>query len=444
MVVLDLKGEKIGNEKIILFYNKNIIELELKYKNRFHYLPIKSDVEIKQIHIQSDKLELAVGKPFYKDKELLENKPKLVMHIFIDALTQCIIEKFGYDIMPNTKKFFQNNGTFFTNTYAQAEWTLSSVAGILTGKYTNEHFLYHPRREDKISFTTLADVLSKEGYNTFACTNIPKLTATNGFDKGYDRFILAIEKDYNYIINESIEQLNAFDGNQYQFLSFFDVHESHTIQPISSQVNNNIKDFKFKKQRGNSKNVSILYDQERIHMYKSSITHFDSKLQRLYDKINSYDKDAIVVLHSDHGVNFMTKTSELLGKEREKVLFLYKNNKENQIDNSIKEIRELPSMICNDLNIKHNFKNLAEGYSITESLYPNKEYEIAIRDEISVLFFKVPWQEVVCKNSNNYKFTVTYHPLDDEEKTLLPDINFDKLNIIAKKHYKVLLESIKI
>ena len=35
------------------------------------------------------------------------------------------------------------------------------------------------------------------------------------------------------------------------------------------------------------------------------------------------------------------------------------------VDNNIKEIRELPSMICRDLNIKDSFNY--EGYAITES-----------------------------------------------------------------------------
>ena len=48
--------------------------------------------------------------------------------------------------MPNTVKYFKNNGTFYKNTYAQSEWTLSSMAGIFTGKYTNEHLIFHLKK----------------------------------------------------------------------------------------------------------------------------------------------------------------------------------------------------------------------------------------------------------------------------------------------------------
>jgi hypothetical protein len=443
LIVLDKNNTQKENDNIVLSYDNKDINLELKYKNRIHYLPIKNDKYINSIKIKSDKNDIAIGKPIYKDKPLLKDKPKLIVHIFIDALTQCMIEKFGYEIMPNTKKFFSNGGTFYTNAYAQAEWTLSSMAGILTGKYTNEHLLYHPRREDKIKDTTIADVLSQEGYNTFACTNIPKLTAINGYDKGFDRYILAIDKDYNYIINEAIEQLDAIGGNQYQFLSFFDIHELHTLQSMSSQVNSGIENFKFKKLRGNSKSTDVLYDEERINMYKNSITHFDKKLKRLYDMIESYDKDAMVIFHSDHGVNFMTKTTELLGKEREKVVFLYKNNKEHKIDNNIKEIRELPSMICDDLDINNPFDYIYKGYAITESLYPNKEYEIAIRTDTKVLFFKVPWSDVSVFNIKDFGFTTSYHLLEDETKEIKEDDELKRLLGIVKRHYLILIKNIQ-
>lgn len=443
LLIQDLNNKEKGNDKIILSYGNKNIKLELKYKNRFHYLPIKSDIPIDKIIMQSDKRDISIGKPFYKDKELLKNKPKLIVHIFIDALTQCMIDKFGYEIMPNTKKFFSDGGTLFTNTYAQAEWTLSSMAGVLTGKYTNEHLLYHPRREDKIKDITIADVLSKEGYTTFACTNIPKLTAINGYDKGFDRYLLALDKDYNYIINEAIEQLDAFGGNQYQFLSFFDIHEAHTLQAISSQASAYLEDFQFKELRGNSKNTDVLYDEERINMYKNSITYFDKKLKRLYDVIDSYDKEAMIVLHSDHGVNFMTQTNELLGKEREKVVFLYKNNKESKVDDNIKEIRELASMICDDLNIKHDFNYIYKECAITESLYPNKEYELAIRDKTNVLFFKVPWDDIKKANTESFKYDTSYCNIDNESIKIEEDENYNKLIVIAKKHYLKICSTIK-
>jgi hypothetical protein len=420
-------------DHIVIEYGKSKNKLEIKYKNRFHYLPIKSSNVVDNINIKSGTNKLAVGKPIFKAQRGIKNTSKLIVHIFVDAFAQSLIDKFGYEIIPNTKKYFEKNGIIFKNAYAQAEWTLSSIAGIFTGKYTHEHLIYHPRSGDKIKHTTLADALQKKGYLTFACTNIPKLTPVNGFDKGFDRYISAIDRNYNYIINEACEQLNTFGGKQYLFLGFFDIHEAHRLQPISSQVLNDLKDFQYKKLKGNSKDTSILYDEERINMLKNSVTHFDKKLQRLFDKIDKYDQNALVVMHSDHGVNFMSKTEELLGKEREKVVFLFKNNKKHNVDNRIKEIRELPSMITNALKIDNVFEYKSKDYAITESLYPNKDYEVAVRNEKYVLFFKVLWEDVKNRNVLTYIPQTSFHYIDKEEI----EVDFNYLN---NKHYLSLLD----
>ena len=82
-------------------------------------------------------------------------------------------------------------------------------------------------------------------------------------------------------------------------------------------------------------------------------------------------------------------------------------------------------------------------YAITESLYPNKDYELAIRDETSVLFFKVPWKEITHKNTKSYQYATSYHPVDDELKVSGPDENFEKLLTLAKRHYLVMLKNMK-
>ncbi len=447
IALLDKKGLNENlNETIEIMVGTKKTKIQIKYKNRFHYLPIKSKSSVNELSVSSDISCLSVAKPIYRETPRFHGKPKLIVQIFVDAFAQSMIEKFGYDIIPNTKKFFEKGGAFYTNAYAQSEWTLSSIAGIFTGKYTNEHLIYHPRKEDKIEHTTIADVLQGEGYITFGCSNVPKLTPLNGFDKGFDRFIQSIDKDYNYIINEACEQLDAFGGNQYLFLGFFDTHEAHRLQPVSSQVLNDLKDFNFKKLKGNSKDTSIIYDNERINMFKNSIKHFDNKLKRLYEKITNYDNEAMVVLHSDHGVNFMTETNELLGKEREKVIFLYKNNKEHISDNSIKEIRELPSMMCNDLGIANRFNYKKNSYSITESLFPGKEYELSIRSNKHVLFFKVDWEDIANRNFLDYHSRVSFHKIDNEIKKINVNRSNEKdylrLLDVAKDHYKSMCKNL--
>lgn len=122
IAILKHESEKTDKtEKIILKFSDTIQSLEIKFKNRFHYLPISSKNPIDEITVKSDINRVAIGKPIYKDKKILKNRPKLIVHILVDALPQSVIEKFGYEIMPNTKKYFEKKGIFFTNAYAQSE-----------------------------------------------------------------------------------------------------------------------------------------------------------------------------------------------------------------------------------------------------------------------------------------------------------------------------------
>ena len=417
------------------------IELQLRFKNRFHYLPIKSYVAIDELFIQSSHELIAAGAPIYCDKTLSNSKPKLIVHIFVDALSKVLMDSCDKDVMPATKSFF-SDGITFDKAYSQADWTLSSMSGVFTGKYTKDHLMYHPRRGDKIRDITLAEVLNGEGYLTSLISAVPKLTPLNGFDKGFSRCLVAPFKDANYIINEAVEQLDAFGGNQYLFLGLFDVHEAYRLQPISSQVNNGLTDFNYKAIKG-SKKLSVLYDKERAAMCANTLTHVDSKLKRLYAKINEYDENAVVVLHSDHGVDFITQNTQRLSSEREKVAFMIRGgNLLPGIEKSVKEIREVPSMILSASNIEDKIKYIHSGFAKTESIYPGQEYELAIRDNQYVLFFQVPWADLRERRLSGYQFTASLHDVNDELEKIADSENFELMLVVAKHHYAELVNNL--
>ena len=441
VALIDKRDSGTENNLIKLDFDDRKVEIELKYKNRFHYLPIKTKSEINNLKIQTDTCNLAVGLPFYNDTKLLTDKPKLIVHIFVDALSKIIIDSVTEDIMPNINEFF-SDGTIFENAFSQADWTLSSMSGVFTGKYSKDHLIFDPRKGDKISDITLAEILKNNGYITSLISSIPKLTPLNGFDKGFDRCVLAPNKDSNYIINEAIEQLDTFSGNQYMFLGFFDIHEAFQLQPISSQVRNEISNFKYKNIKKGT-NLSILYDHERLKMCINTIKHFDNKLKSLFKKINQYDEKATVVLHSDHGVDFITKNTQRLSKEREKVSFMIKgSNIDKSIDKSVREIREIPSMILNSINIDNQIIYNNNGFAITESIYPNQEYELSIRNSKYVLFFQVPWNIFKQKLAIENHYKTSFHEVINENK-ISNNNDYVLMLQMALDHYADLIKNLK-
>jgi hypothetical protein len=443
IAMLDKNGNDINNDFIDIFFSNQKVKLELKYKNRFHYLPIKASTKIDSVFIKSTKHDLAIGNPVYLDKIELKNKTKLVVHIFIDALSKVMLEEAGgKDIMPYTKSFFAT-GTVFENTFSQGDWTLTSMSGIFTGKYTKDHLVYHPRRPDKIKNITLAETLNNEGYLTSMFSSNSRLTPVNGFDQGFDRCVIAPFKSADYIINEAIEQLESFNGSQYLFISLFDIHEAHKLQPISIQVKNQLSDFQYREIKG-SKGVAVLQDLERIRMCIKYITYLDLKLNLLYKKINQYDQNATVVLHSDHGVDYITKNTKRLSKEKQKVVLMMKGlNTPAKVDFNIQEVREVPSMILKGSNIDDKMKYVNSGFAITESIYPKQEYELAIRNNKYVLFFQVPWKDLEKRNVVDYVFTASFHNIKTE-KEILHNKCYELMLSHAKNHYRQLIRNLRI
>lgn len=426
-------------ETVMVEINNVKHDLKLHYQNRFHYLNIDKENEKSSIRILSANQTVAVGKPLEIKKE---ESPKLVVHLFIDALAQFFIDTYGYEIMPNTYKFFKN-GIKYTNTYAQSEWTLTSMASVFTGKYTNEHLIFHPRQNKKIEEQTIAETFQNSGYTTFGVSGIPsRLTNINGFDKGFDRYIVKPNCNSSYIIDEAIEQMETFSkNNQYLFLSFFDVHEAHKLQSFSTQSSDKIEDFIYEKLHVNSKDTTPNFDTNRINRTINTIKQLDKKLKLLYETIDQIDKEATVIMHSDHGVNFCSKNSNLLSSEREKVIYLLRSSKtEDKIENNIMELISIPDTLYEHTGLSYRTGYDKREFAITESIYPNQDYYLTVRDNNKTLFFEVPWSELKENRFIDYDYKVFYAYTNNETESIREDEIFEQMLDTAKLHYSKYLE----
>lgn len=441
IAVIDNENSKseYRSENLEINIGGEITNIALKHINRFHYVPIYPEISNASLKTQSN--SLIVGKPLLFDQKDIK-KRKVVIHLFIDAFSQVILEDFGESIFSNSYSFFKD-GYRFSNTYAQTEWTLSSITSIFTGKYLNEHMIYHPSRLDKIQDTTIAELMGEMGFNTFGVSSVPKLTPLNGFDKGFDRFIMAKFANAPYIIDQCIDYMDTFNiEKQYLFVGLFDLHEAHRLQPISSQALNNKGDFVFEKfSRRKPSDTYPIYDTHRINQYKNHVKYLDKKLKILYQYLESNFDEITAVLHSDHGISFNTKTSEILGKEREKVPMMFRSDKISSKD--IDDISEVKSVhhflkddICNNEILIKNHK-----YIITESLYPNRNYHIAVRSNENVLFWSVSWESVLGKNIDNVK--TSYFKLNDELNEIEKDGEYYEMLNHANSHcQKLFLKSL--
>jgi arylsulfatase A-like enzyme len=109
-----------------------------------------------------------------------------IVLIVLDAAGAGHLSTYGNPLptSPNVDALARDGGVVFERAYAQSAWTLPSTASLLTGRY--------PRRRAQprtvVSGETLASSLRRAGFATAAFSENPYVTATFGFDHGFDEF----------------------------------------------------------------------------------------------------------------------------------------------------------------------------------------------------------------------------------------------------------------
>ena len=129
-----------------------------------------------------------------------KKRKKLVLNIFVDGLSQEILNGEDFEkVMPHTFHFFRK-GTICTQAYSSAEWTYPSLANYVTGLDTPHHMMYHNQIEGKLpeDVPTLAEYFKEMGYVTTKMDGDWRSVPSYGHARGYDRCIYQRGNDRRY------------------------------------------------------------------------------------------------------------------------------------------------------------------------------------------------------------------------------------------------------
>lgn len=396
--IIPLVSSKTAKYKFIL--NEESISKSL-LKNRVYFLKLK-----KGDLIQFDgSLDL-----FFGDKIVTSKKPKLLLNIFIDGLSQKFLEENGKEsLMPLTYKFFKE-GTIFNNCYVSGEWTLVSVASMFTGKYTHNHRLYHPLKnsfslnDERLYFENLSD-------NNFFTAKIDGDWRSNpnySYYKGLNRYLYSFGRYHmqaNEVVMHSIEHLRTFkDTNQALWVCLPDLHDVADEYEHYTSIQTQMDSSLHKTVSSEETSVQKKYSKEKCELYKYAINRLDTYVSLLlnYVKDNYDTEDYIINLVSDHGQGYLADENlEFLNDYRVKVPFMTRgfNIPKGESDELIQAL-DLFSICSNAFNIKTNCKNTdsiipktlggkdERKYVFSESLYPNRTYKASFRDTKRCVFFE--------------------------------------------------------
>lgn len=130
--------------------------------------------------------------------------PNIIL-IVMDAVRADHLSCYGYHrrTSPNIDRL-ATQGVLFENAFSAAEWSCPSHASIFTGKYPSHHRTlgkYTSLHEESI---TIAEILSRIGYETFGISSNIVLGSITGFNKGFEGYVVLdvpseIRSVFNYI-----------------------------------------------------------------------------------------------------------------------------------------------------------------------------------------------------------------------------------------------------
>ena len=393
---------KFPNSELEFKIGKNVYNLSENLPYRYYYYLINPGEEL---FINSDEF-FVLGD--FIELEIDNYKPKVVLNLFVDGLTQEMLKKSHLkEYMPNTYKFFQD-GTICNNTYVTGEWTYVSVASIFTGMYTTNHRVYHPIYDTKNLFKheLYTEVFNR---NNYFCSKIDgnwRTTPTLGYIKGMDRTIYQSNVRGMYskdIVTEVIENLEMFkEKNNFLWTCLFDLHDisdelevdvvSQSRCLLSNRFENSTDETSVRKE----------YNTKKLEKYKIKLRSMDIYLGMLFSfiKENYSEDEYIVSLFSDHGQGYLAENQEFLGAYRTKIPFMIRGKgvKKGECNEMISSLDIFPTILnlsgisdfdIKDGNIPKYFGGEKEReYTITESIFPESTYKAVINDLIHEFFFE--------------------------------------------------------
>lgn len=189
-----------------------------------------------------------------------------ILLIVIDCLREDMVRGKYMPFLHSLKK----KGIYFNNVYAQSSWTKTSIASMMTGKFPFEHGVNTIKDKLPDELPTLAESLTKKGYDTFHTTSHHYLTVGKSISRGFNSRFIDWGKDVNDII--LIEELLKFTKQttnpSFCYFHLMDLHPYYC----------------------------------NYNKYKETSLIVDSNLKLLLEGINK--NNTMIIITADHGFGF--------------------------------------------------------------------------------------------------------------------------------------------
>ena len=350
---------------------------------------------------------LCIGNPIILKQA--PGKKKLVLNIFIDGISQKVIDEENFaELMPFTSKFF-SQGVCCSNVYTAAEWTLPSLAAYVSGRSSVNHMIIHNQMTNVFSadYTILAEYFKEQGYYTAKIDGDWRSTQSYGYGRGMDRIIYQhqyIGMNVEQVVQNVLEHMKLMkETNQFIWMCAGDLHMIADEIPLKQSVQASVPlEYRTVDKSGVS-SVKQEYSRSKRELYMRQMKYIDEYLEILYHYIEeNYSNDEIIVsLFGDHGQGFLVEEGKhFLSEGRSKVAMMFRGGetKNTMCDELLSTCDYLPIMCklagipLKSEKIDGNLPVFFGGdkkrkYAITESIHPGDPYQASVVSEDFVYYF---------------------------------------------------------
>ena len=244
-------------------------------------------------------------------------RPNIVLYV-IDTVRADRLGTYGYE-KPTSPRLdaFARGAVLFENAYAQSSWTRPAVASLFTGLLPPAHRTVGRRSVLPDEATTLAEILSANGYEGLGLVRNPNVGAAFGFSQGFTRF-RSEDRDRDQTMLDRVrlwlDERQDPERPFFLYLHAIDPHGPYAPAPEFEQMFDaggapphyrtvryllQLNQGEAQPDPGTAEALSRLYDAE--------VAQNDRAFGELLDELDArgFAGDTAVIYVSDHGEEFM-------------------------------------------------------------------------------------------------------------------------------------------
>ena len=387
------------------------ISFELEQINRNVEVIYNSPLQYVNYRVPKGKVRIASENAFRLGEVIPighdASRKRLVLNIFVDGLSQTVLDDSFKTLMPHTYKYFKY-GMKCSNAHTAGDWTFPSIASITTGQTLPEHKMLHSKISKKLDVDTpiLFEYFKNAGYNTTKIGGNWRIAPNYGYARGMNRVKyqhMYMGYSVEQVIADVEEQMHSMaDTDQFIWMEIGELHlvaDEINMAPLQSEF----MIWENEQYSGKINSVKQKYDETKIKYYKKQIEYIDRRLASLYQYIEeNYDpNDVVVSLFADHGQGYLIKPEEdFLSNERTNIAFMFKNGELEGETDEIISACDYSGILCKlagidynyagtDANLPLSFGGTSEReFCVTESIHVGDPYEIVLNGKNFKFYLK--------------------------------------------------------